>query len=303
MNRNIRALIALPLLGILLAAGTGLLQSGVYGLTIFVIHPILLGALAAWVMRPSTGGHAASYGMLLVLAATLFLLIAGFEGMICVALCLPLTLPLGALGGWLMYRCSRSVLAARGGAAMLLILPPATFTFDTHASPDIYAVRTAIEIAAPPDRVWQSILTMSKLPDPQEWYFRAGMAYPTDVHLDGTGVGATRTCDFSTGAVVESIEVWDAPRVLRFRVLQNPAPMRELTLYGEISPRHLHGYLISREGEFRLTRLPGNRTLLEGTSWYQHGLYPAPYWRVWSDAIFHRIHLRVFDRIKRAAEA
>ena len=103
--------------------------------------------------------------------------------------------------------------------------------------------------------------------------------------------------------MVEQIDVWDAPRLLRFRVTENPAPMREWTPYAEVSPRHLHGYLISREGEFRLTPLPGNRTLLEGTSWYQHGLQPAPYRRLWSDAIFHRVHQRVFADIKQMAEA
>jgi hypothetical protein len=102
---------------------------------------------------------------------------------------------------------------------------------------------------------------------------------------------------------VESIEVWDAPHILRFRVTENPAPMREWSPYGEISPKHLHGYLMAHEGEFRLTSLPGNRTRLEGTSWYQHGLWPAQYWRLWSDAIIHRIHLRVFHEIKTLAEA
>ena len=49
---------------------------------------------------------------------------------------------------------------------------------------------------------------------------------------------------------------------------------------------------------FKLTPLPGNRTLLEGTTWYQHGLWPTEYWRWWSDAIIHRIHLRVLNHIQ-----
>jgi hypothetical protein len=185
---------------------------------------------------------------------------------------------------------------------MLLVLPPAALTFDTHAQPPIYAVTTAIEISAPPARVWRQIIHLAQFPEPREWYFRAGLAYPIDVHLAGTGPGATRYCEFSTGQVVESIEVWEEPRVLRFRVVENPAPMREWSPWGEISPKHLHGYLISRDGEFRLTPLDGNRTLLEGTSWYQHGPWPAQYWRSWSDAIVHRIHLRVFRQIKALAE-
>jgi hypothetical protein len=32
-------------------------------------------------------------------------------------------------------------------------------------------------------------------------------------------------------------------------------------------------------------------------------MWPAEYWQLWSDAIIHRIHLRVLKQIKRLAEA
>lgn len=101
---------------------------------------------------------------------------------------------------------------------------------------------------------------------------------------------------------MEPIEVWNEPRLLRFRVTENPAPMHEWSPYFRVLPKHLHGYLISKYGQFRLRELPDNRTLLEGTTWYQHGLWPAAYWRWWSDAIIHRIHLRVLHHIRRLAE-
>jgi hypothetical protein len=41
---------------------------------------------------------------------------------------------------------------------------------------------------------------------------------------------------------------------------------------------------------------------LEGTTWYRHGLWPAEYWRWWSDAIIHRIHLRVLRHVRMLAE-
>jgi hypothetical protein len=78
--------------------------------------------------------------------------------------------------------------------------------------------------------------------------------------------------------------------------------MTELSPYADLVPRHLHGYFKSQQGQFRLTRLRGDRTLLEGTTWYQHGLWPSQYWRLWSDAIVHRIHLRVLNHIRTLAE-
>jgi len=150
--------------------------------------------------------------------------------------------------------------------------------------------------------VWRHVVSFSEITESPEWYFRAGLAYPLRAEIRGAGPGAVRYCVFSTGAFVEPIEVWDEPRLLRFRVDENPAPMRELSPWGELDAPHLHGFMVSKAGQFRLTTLPGGRTRLEGTTWYQHGLAPAPYWRLWSDAIIHRIHLRVLRHIAREAE-
>jgi hypothetical protein len=60
--------------------------------------------------------------------------------------------------------------------------------------------------------------------------------------------------------------------------------------------------MVSKRGQFRLTRLENGHTLLEGTTWYQHGLWPGGYWRLWSDAIIHRIHLRVLEHVRELAE-
>jgi hypothetical protein len=78
--------------------------------------------------------------------------------------------------------------------------------------------------------------------------------------------------------------------------------MRELSPYGAIDAPHLHGYLVSQRGQFELQPLSGGRTRLIGTTWYQHHLWPAQYWRLWSDAIIHRIHLRVLRHIKVLSE-
>ena len=297
-----RLLIGLLLVSILYFSAIALLRAGVYGFTVFMVHPLLLGGLVSWLFPAESRSTAGWRGALAVGVAAVVLIATGFEGAACVFLSLPLTLAVGYSGGWLAYNCGASKTVSRGGMAMLLCLPPATLAYDTHAEPVTYAVTTSLEIAAPPQKVWQQIIHLEKFSEPSEWYFHTGLAYPQQVRLEGEGPGAMRYCEFTTGAVVESIEVWDAPQLLRFRVLQSPPPMREWTPYKEVDPKHLHGYLISQEGEFRLTPLPGNRTLLEGTSWYRHGLWPAQYWRVWSDAVFHRIHLRVFHQIQALAE-
>ncbi len=302
MSDRMRRVVGLIWLAVLFGAGYALIHIGTYGLTIFVFFPVFLGALSSWVFRPVSGSLAATWGLLAALAGLLSFLLAGAEGAVCLVMAAPLALPLGALGGWLVYRGGSSKVA-KGSITMLLLMPPASLTWDVKAPPSLFQVRSAIEIAAPPEQVWKYVVAFPKLAEPQEWYFRAGVGYPTQTRIEGSGPGAARYCDFSTGSFVEQVEVWNEPRLLRFRVTESAAPMREWSPYGEIVTKHLHGYFISREGQFQLTRLANNHTLVEGTSWYQHGLWPAEYWRWWSDAIIHRIHMRVLTHIKALAEA
>jgi hypothetical protein len=302
VTRHWRWPVGLLLAGFLLGGGALLLRSGIYGLTLFIVMPVILGGLGAWSVRAHTARTAVFAGGYAVLLASLGWLALGQEGALCIAMSLPLSLPLGCLGGLLVYRFEPRRFQA-GSATMLLLLPAGTFGWDVSARQPVFEVRSSIEIAASPERVWKHVVTFSELPEPREWYFQIGLAYPKRARIEGSGPGAVRYCEFSTGPFVEPIEVWDEPVLLRFRVTEPPPPMHEWSPYAQVLPKHLHGYLVSKEGQFRLTPLGPNRTLLEGTTWYRHGLWPAEYWRLWSDAIIHRIHLRVLNHIKTLSEA
>jgi hypothetical protein len=292
---KVRLILGFALLGVAVAIAYVLLHTGRYGWTLFLIVPMLIAAAVCTVAPRSSG---ALLGAASAFASLCFLVLIGLEGSACVLMAAPLVIGAGAWAGWAVSRSGRP-----RHAALFLLLPPATLVYDANARPPVYEVRTTIEIAAPPGRVWRHIVSFPEIPAPREWYFRAGLAYPIRARIEGAGPGAIRYCDFSTGPFVEPIAVWDEPRLLRFNVTESAAPMREWSPYGEVQPKHLHGYFVSEQGEFRLTPLPGGRTLLEGTSWYRHGLWPANYWRWWSDAIIHRIHLRVLNHIKTLAEA
>jgi hypothetical protein len=306
VSTAVRLSIGLVILAAWVIGGVLLLHNGLYGITLFILLPLMLGSLSSWVFRPETAARAAGLGVVTVVVSTLALLVSGLEGMVCVAMTLPLSMPLGAMGAagaWLMLGREPSRAATRGSVAMLLLLPPVSLTWDWRATPPVFEVRTSVNIAATPQEIWKHVVTFSDLPEPSEWFFRAGLAYPKRARIEGSGPGAIRYCEFSTGPFVEPIDVWDAPHLLQFRVTENPAPMHEWSLYSQVFPKHLHGYMISKKGQFRLTRLSTNETRLEGTTWYQHGLWPAEYWRWWSDAIIHRIHLRVLNHIRVLAEA
>lgn len=185
----------------------------------------------------------------------------------------------------------------------MALLMPASLFFDVNAKPPVYSVTTSIVVNATPERVWKNVIAFPDIRAEPDAVLRTGFAYLIRTRIEGSGVGVPRSCDLSTGTLEERVVVWDEPRLLRFVVTATPPAMSEMGLYGPIYPKHLNGYYISKEGKFALTSLPGGQTLVVGTSWYQHGLWPAEYWRWWSDSVIHHIHRRVLDHIRALSES
>jgi hypothetical protein len=196
----------------------------------------------------------------------------------------------------------RPNLRPRGVVAMILPLPLFAGIDLAQAPPRIREVVTVAEIAASPEAVWPSVVAVTDLPEPPALVFRLGIAYPQRATIVGRGVGAQRRCEFSTGAFLEPITVWEEPTHLGFDVAAQPPPLHELSPYRHVFARHLDGYLTVRSGEFLLRPLPGGRTRLEGRTRYDLQIFPVSYWGLWSDALIHTIHARVLEHIKADAE-
>jgi len=294
----------------LVFVGVGTLVVGAYGWGLFVALPFCLGMFSVLLHSyHAPRGLWTCFNVALLPVGLLgaVLLLVAMEGAICILMAAPFALGLSALGGMLGYTIQSHYWRPKQTPAMLsvvLLLIPASFGIEHAAAlkPPVYMVQTAIDVNAPPERVWSQVVAFAEIPPPKELLFRAGIAYPIRAEISGRGVGAVRHCIFSTGPFVEPIEVWDEPHLLQFGVTANPAPLNELSPYGNIQPPHLHGYFVSEKGQFLLTALPGGRTRLEGTTWYHDTIWPAAYWRLWSDYIIHRIHLRVLEHIRITAE-
>jgi uncharacterized membrane protein YhaH (DUF805 family) len=294
----------------LVFVGLGTLVVGAYGWGLFVALPFCLGMFSVLLYSyhaPRDLWTCFNVALLPVGLLGAVLLLVAMEGVICILMAAPFALGLSTLGGMLGYTIQAHYWRPKQTPAMLsvvLLMIPASFGIEHAAAlqPPVYMVQTAIEVNAPPEKVWNQVVAFAEIPPPKELLFRAGIAYPMRAEISGHGVGAVRHCVFSTGPFVEPIEVWDEPRLLQFGVTANPAPLNEISPYGNIQPPHLHGYFVSEKGQFLLTALRGGRTRLEGTTWYHDAIWPASYWRLWSDYIIHRIHLRVLNHIKTTAE-
>ena len=299
--------ISVPLSVLAVVLGAHVLQS--YGFSLFVGAPFALGMISVLLFgfsRPQPLGACLMVAMVAATLAGLAVLGIALEGFICLVMAAPIAFVLAFLGALVGYAIQARPWLSDQAATLLLavvVVLPALMAAESANEPEpvVRAVRTEVIIAAPPEKIWPHVIAFPPLPEPEDWFFRTGIAYPQRAEIRGAGVGAVRHCIFSTGTFVEPIEVWDAPRRLGFRVTEQPEPMREWSPYA-IHPAHLDHYLQSHRGEFLLERLPDGRTRLSGTTWYSNRMWPAPYWNLWSDYIIHRIHGRVLAHIKKLAE-
>jgi hypothetical protein len=232
------------------------------------------------------------------------LLLFALEGLICIMMAAPIAIVAGVLGGIVGRHAAIHTGAPPQSTAYLMLLLPATAIADrTVTAPPVYEAVTTIIVNAPAERVWQNVIRFNDITAPPSLPFRLGIAYPMRARILGSGVGAVRHCEFSTGAFVEPITAWDEPRRLSFGVTAQPPALRELSPYSRVYAPHVKGFFKARRGEFRLVSLADGRTRLEGSTWYTLQIYPQVYWRPMAEWLLTKIHTRVLEQVKRESES
>jgi hypothetical protein len=303
---GVAAAAVLGLIGTLLAVR----GAGRYDSSLFLGLPFLLGFVAGLVYnRRERRSARATLGVAALAMTTLggLLLLFALEGVICLLMAAVLAYPLALLGALLGRGMAMSSPAFP--ATMMLSAWPIFALVPPWQSeePPVREVISAIEIPAPPEVVWHQVIGFSELPPPDEWVLRTGIAYPLRARIEGEGVGAIRHCEFTTGPFIEPITRWEPGRRLSFDVVSQPPSMKEWSPYEIVHAPHVIGSMRSLRGEFRLVRLPGGRTRLEGSTWYRLTLAPNAYWSWFADRIVHAIHERVLRHVRvesmRAARA
>jgi hypothetical protein len=309
-SKNTRGVLAI-LITCILSWGFTFLGTHVfanYAVGLFIWLPVFIGGLSTVLYgynNEVTKSDCRVITLFTFFAFFIGLLTFAFEGVICLIMAAPIGFLFTWIGHLLGYKIIKSKIINPSLVTVLLIISvPAImgFEYSTKGNEEnLRSVTTTIVINAPAEKVWKNVIAFPQLKEPTELLFKAGIAYPINAKIDGSGVGAIRHCNFSTGSFVEPITVWNEPSLLRFTVADQPASMKELSFY-DLHPNHIHGYFISKYGQFRLLRQANGSTLLEGTTWYYNKIKPNLYWDLWSDYIIHKIHERVLTHIKEVAE-
>ena len=290
----------------LIMLGLSLFVFKSYGAALFLGSPFVIGAVTAWLFNrryPATQQETRHIVLMTVACLGGLVLLTAIEGALCLLMAAPIAIVLAFIGAYLGRELALFNSEPVHHMIIGVLAVPLAASFDARLpATELREVRTAVEIDAPVEAVWRNVIAFPPLDPPSDIVFRAGISYPIRAEIRGEGVGAVRYCVFSTGSFVEPITRWEPGRRLSFDVTAQPRPMQEWSPYKDITPPHLDGYFESKRGEFRLVALPGGRTRLEGSTWYEMKLRPAPYWALFGDAFIHRIHGRVLDHIRRESE-
>ncbi len=290
----------------LVTVGVGIYLRRSYSTGLFLGVPFTIGYISSYIYNYNYSRPAGQSIMIALASVTIAagaLVVFALEGVVCVAMALPIALAIAFPGAVLGRMIARRGVHAGAGAGMALIVP-LLIGVEPRAEPPVHEVLTVVEIAAPPEVVWRHVVSFPELLAPTEALFRAGVAAPMRARIDGRGVGAIRYCDFTTGSFVEPITAWEENRLLAFDITEQAPPMSEWSPYRGLRPPHLDGYFRATHGEFRLTSLPGGggRTRLEGRTTYVVDMFPQRYWTLPAGRIVAAIHERVLRHIAALAE-
>ena len=163
-----------------------------YGWGLFIGIPFFLGfgsVIIHGYHNPLSYWQALGVMALTVLFFNLLIFILAFEGIICLAMALPLMFLIALIGGTIGYAVHKGnqMASLNTLAAPLLLIPliGAIEKSDMQTAP-IMEVSTEIIIEANKQQVWDELVAFGQIEEPEGWLFKTGIAYPPHATIEGT---------------------------------------------------------------------------------------------------------------------
>jgi len=243
------------------------------GGVMFILVPFAAGFAITMVSRQLQTVSAAA---LLAAIGSLALLIAmRMETPVCALLAFPLLfvgITIGVVLGF-VFHALRAKLGGKGGTTfswmVLLSMPLLILTGHrieisklTHPRRDV--VTSTIRLSADPSYVWNDLRSFDSLQGKKPLLMYIGLPIPMRCEMQGTGLGAKRTCYFDHGSIEETVIDWQPPNLMRLSIDRTNMP-----------GRHWLGF----EYATYTLQPDGNDTILTRSTTIISNLYPAWYWR------------------------
>jgi uncharacterized membrane protein YhaH (DUF805 family) len=290
----------------LVAVAVSTLIFGIYGNGLFLLTPFVIGLITAYIanLNADIGLWETALTVVVALAvASLAVVAAALEGLICIIMAAPLGLCMALIGGALGRAMALLKRRPARQPWQCIALLPLMFSVENVLPPSAhFDAEQTIVVAAPPDVVWQSMLSTDPVEGPLALPFRLGVAYPLRGEVVGEGVGALRYGEFSTGTAIERLTEWEPNRKLAFVVVRDIPGMRELSPYEHVHAPHVIGYFRTISTSFELVpRSDGGTDILERSS-HELRLDPVSYWLPMAQWIVRENNARVLAHIRTHAE-
>jgi hypothetical protein len=242
------------------------------GWVMFLLVPFAAGFAITMVSHELNRVSAAS--LLAAIASLAVLIATGKETPLCGLLAFPFLfvgLMIGVGLGYLF--CKFTDKAGGNGATLtsvfLLSMPLLIFTghrieTSTLTHPRREVVTSSIRLPANPPNVWSELQSFDSLSGEKPFLMYIGLPIPVRCSMEGSGLGARRTCYFDHGSIEETVLEWSPPNLMRLSIDRTNMPGRNWLGFEYAT------YTLQQDG---------NDTILTRSTTIISNLYPAWYWR------------------------
>jgi hypothetical protein len=238
------------------------------------------------------------------------------EGVVCVLFSLPLLAPevmLGTFCGWTLRRHLRARRYRQLAGTLILLVglgwQLVEGRLDRPAEHPVQAATTALEIAAPPERVWRALTERPiEVAGRWPWFLRVGLPIPRRMELTDPGPRGALRLDFSQGVAHGHVTTWAPERVLAFAVDRyeiDDLPFH-ITRLGRgphwgLKTERVEDWLTLLELRYTLSPTPSGGTRLERHTVWQRHLAPAFYFGWLQQQIITRGQTRLLELVRARA--
>ena len=260
-----------------------------YGVTVFVVVPLLAGLIAC--MRTPTvkaALFALFFGFGVCLATLLYF---GLEATICALMATPLVVGLAYLGALLGRVIKRKQSSGHGGKGsalalllgLLLVGCSAMLEAGYQRETPMHTVETVRTFPVGAWNAWDALLSFPQITAEKPWLLKMGLPVPQYCTIEGSGVGATRRCHFDQGVIEERVSVWKPPQRLVMEITNVTLPGRD--------------WLKFIDASYELSGTEAGHTRVRRTTRIASVLRPRLYWRPLEELATQAEHQFLFDAV------